>query len=214
MIGIFLNIEKCWSADNENNIKKCPFVISDKTEGAGCASDYFCAAANNKKIAGYVEWESDMPLVPDWCPKRVSNETQDDQYLVVWQNVYNYRERDNYAAEEVTEVVCETRDTLDKCINQIVDSVDNNWLDRINKCVNINDEYHTIEILYVGKSKQLDDIDITKTPQFIEKLNKRKEALEKIKKQNQVKQQAAEKAKKQERYKLYLELKTEFEETK
>ena len=47
---------------------ECPFHYIDYTRGAGCANDYFCKAANGKKIAGYVEWESEIPPVPAWCP--------------------------------------------------------------------------------------------------------------------------------------------------
>ena len=31
------------------------------------ALDYYCGI-NGKKVAGYVEHEWEMPLVPDWCP--------------------------------------------------------------------------------------------------------------------------------------------------
>jgi hypothetical protein len=42
---------------------------SEPTKGAGCATDYYCILAN-KKIAGYVEWDREMPEVPEWCPIR------------------------------------------------------------------------------------------------------------------------------------------------
>lgn len=47
---------------------ECPFHYTDYTRGAGCADDYFCKAAGGKKIVGYVEWESEIPSVPTWCP--------------------------------------------------------------------------------------------------------------------------------------------------
>lgn len=51
---------------------KCPFwdekrmYTSDSFE---MAFDWFCKKKNNKKIAGYVEW-NDKVEVPDWCPLR------------------------------------------------------------------------------------------------------------------------------------------------
>lgn len=47
---------------------ECPFCYTDYTRGVGCADDYFCKAAKNKKIVGYVEYEQEIPPVPDWCP--------------------------------------------------------------------------------------------------------------------------------------------------
>lgn len=46
----------------------CPFYYTDYTRGAGCADDYFCKAARGRKIAGYVEYASEIPPVPSWCP--------------------------------------------------------------------------------------------------------------------------------------------------
>ena len=40
----------------------------ERTAGAGYAFDFFCKAADNRKITGYVEWESEIPPVPSWCP--------------------------------------------------------------------------------------------------------------------------------------------------
>ena len=48
----------------------CPCVMTAPTPGVGCATDYYCKAANCKKIVGYVEWDSEIPPVPDWCPFR------------------------------------------------------------------------------------------------------------------------------------------------
>lgn len=52
-----------------NNCCECPFVTTERTVGAGCASDYHCSADHNHKIAGYVEYASEMPdNIPEWCP--------------------------------------------------------------------------------------------------------------------------------------------------
>lgn len=32
---------------------------------------YFCGINYDKSIATYIEWPSEMPDVPDWCPLRV-----------------------------------------------------------------------------------------------------------------------------------------------
>ena len=63
-IQLTLDIKKC---------TKCHFVESHRTKGAGFALDYFCTEKDNREIAGYVEWDSDMPLVPEWCPHLVKN---------------------------------------------------------------------------------------------------------------------------------------------
>lgn len=47
---------------------ECPFHYTDYTRGAGCADDYFCKAAGGRKIVGYVEYPSEIPPVPTWCP--------------------------------------------------------------------------------------------------------------------------------------------------
>jgi hypothetical protein len=52
------------------NCSKCPLVCITRTKGAGYAEDYHCSALN-KKIVGYVEWDSDLVPVPDWCPHRI-----------------------------------------------------------------------------------------------------------------------------------------------
>lgn len=56
---ISINIGRC---------DECPFHYTKRTPGAGCADDYYCKATNGKKIVGYVEWESEIPSVPTWCP--------------------------------------------------------------------------------------------------------------------------------------------------
>lgn len=50
---------------------KCPNVIENRTPDAGYAFDYFCSAKDNKKIMGYVEYDSELAEVPNWCPYRV-----------------------------------------------------------------------------------------------------------------------------------------------
>lgn len=50
---------------------ECPNCDTKLTKGYGYAEDYFCKAAGNKVIAGYVEWLSEAPQVgkfPTWCP--------------------------------------------------------------------------------------------------------------------------------------------------
>lgn len=55
---------------------ECPFVTTERTPNAGFAFDYFCTACKNKytgklkRITSYVEWDSEIPPVPDWCPFR------------------------------------------------------------------------------------------------------------------------------------------------
>lgn len=56
---VFVEIKKC---------DECPFVEIDRTEGAGYAVDYFCKKSNGRKIAGYVEYQREIPDVPNWCP--------------------------------------------------------------------------------------------------------------------------------------------------
>lgn len=54
---------------------ECPFIEQKRTIGAGYAFDYFCKALKrgNNKIAGYVEYDSEIPPVPQWCPFRKEN---------------------------------------------------------------------------------------------------------------------------------------------
>ena len=63
-----------------NNCMACPFVISERmwtSDSFEEAYDYFCgekrerATGMPKKIAGYIEWEREMPDVPNWCPHLV-----------------------------------------------------------------------------------------------------------------------------------------------
>ena len=48
----------------------CPMCETERTIGAGYAFDYLCKACGKRKIVGYVEWDSEIPEIPDWCPFR------------------------------------------------------------------------------------------------------------------------------------------------
>lgn len=52
----------------------CPLVKKTRTPRTGCAFDYYCKAVNDKKIVGYIEWDSEIPPIPDWCPFREEEE--------------------------------------------------------------------------------------------------------------------------------------------
>lgn len=57
---ITINIGRC---------DECPYCDTERTMGAGYAFDYFCKASKKKKkIVGYVEYDSEIPPVPAWCP--------------------------------------------------------------------------------------------------------------------------------------------------
>lgn len=49
---------------------ECPKHKTERTPCSGYASDYYCRLTGNK-IAGYIEWPSEMPEVPENCPLRV-----------------------------------------------------------------------------------------------------------------------------------------------
>lgn len=61
MAKITLEIEKCWNG--------CPYC-QPRFGGRGDADDWKCAKAD-RWIATYVEYASEMPLVPQWCPIKV-----------------------------------------------------------------------------------------------------------------------------------------------
>lgn len=52
---------------------ECPYHYTKPTSGAGCADDYICKIAR-RTITTYVEWDSELPAVPDWCPFRPKEE--------------------------------------------------------------------------------------------------------------------------------------------
>lgn len=82
---ICLEIETC---------KECPFSVEERhwtSDSWEHAFDYYCKLTPDtikfkgkifnyknfgdnsyKKIAGYVEWDSEMPNVPEWCPIRIN----------------------------------------------------------------------------------------------------------------------------------------------
>lgn len=64
-MGIFIKHKKC---------DACAFVKTGHTPGSGYGTDYFCSKKNNKKVAGYVEWDSELPLIPNWCPLKLAEE--------------------------------------------------------------------------------------------------------------------------------------------
>jgi hypothetical protein len=75
-IKISLNLTKC----RMGNGVTCPYSDTERTHGAGFALDYLCKLVpeNNehgfRKTSGYVEWESDVNPVPEWCPLRADRE--------------------------------------------------------------------------------------------------------------------------------------------
>lgn len=54
------------------NCVGCPHVRIKPCQYSPIADDYHCGATpDDKKIAGYVEWESELPKEPpEWCPLR------------------------------------------------------------------------------------------------------------------------------------------------
>lgn len=64
MAKIYLEIDKC---------SQCPFhytVPVDTGDSWDHMEDYMCSKGN-KKIAGAVEWPSEIPVVPEWCPIKI-----------------------------------------------------------------------------------------------------------------------------------------------
>ena len=54
-----------------DSCKDCVMVRTERTQGAGYAIDYICTAIQpERKAMGYVEWDSDLNEVPEWCPHR------------------------------------------------------------------------------------------------------------------------------------------------
>lgn len=53
---------------------QCPKHTTERTPRSGFANDYFCTAvqlpSGPKMITSYVEWDSEIPPVPEWCPYR------------------------------------------------------------------------------------------------------------------------------------------------
>ena len=59
-IKLEYDIKKCWDCP------KCTNEPAQTVDSFEMALDYYCGV-NNKKIAGYVEHDSEMPKVPNWC---------------------------------------------------------------------------------------------------------------------------------------------------
>lgn len=89
---------------------ECPFHYTDYTRGAGCADDYFCKVAGDRKIAGYVEYASEIPPAPSWCPFYIKEVKQMDAKFVIckeciyWEDCPNKENHDGcYFGEKNTE---------------------------------------------------------------------------------------------------------------
>ena len=64
-----------------NDCQDCPFCESQRhwtSDSWEHAYDYYCKKKEtgnkeypSRKIAGYIEWRSEMPEVPHWCPLSV-----------------------------------------------------------------------------------------------------------------------------------------------
>ena len=57
---------------------ECRFCYKTRTPNAGYAYDYYCEAMKSIfgkfKIVGYVEYDSEIPPIPEWCPFRIKEE--------------------------------------------------------------------------------------------------------------------------------------------
>lgn len=57
---------------------ECPCVKEDRTPNAGFALDYYCNACQTsdgpRKITRYIEYDSEMPPVPNWCPFKIKED--------------------------------------------------------------------------------------------------------------------------------------------
>lgn len=72
-VKIVLEITSC---------KKCPHFNTSNhysTDGFDNMEDWNCLKADGKKIAGSVEWHEEQKIkIPDWCPIRLSNQTDQE----------------------------------------------------------------------------------------------------------------------------------------
>ena len=61
---------------------ECPCVKQTRTPRAGYAFDYYCNAMQTPSgpmcITTYVEYDFEMPPVPDWCPFKIKEEDFDE----------------------------------------------------------------------------------------------------------------------------------------
>ena len=57
---------------------ECPCVKETRTPRAGFAFDYYCNACQTpsgpKQITTYIEYDNEMPPVPDWCPFKIKGD--------------------------------------------------------------------------------------------------------------------------------------------
>jgi hypothetical protein len=75
MATIYLNLKNCVQLEDSNVIGiGCPHAGSRLTKGFGYATDYFCKLNGGQVTSGYVEWNSDIKSVPDWCPLKLNKE--------------------------------------------------------------------------------------------------------------------------------------------
>ena len=60
------------------NCTQCPHCETKLTKGYGYATDYYCSFTyDNRLIAGYVEWPSEIPKEPPkWCPFRLMEDNR------------------------------------------------------------------------------------------------------------------------------------------
>ena len=59
---------------------ECPCVEQERTPRAGYAFDYFCNAVQTPsgpmRITTYVEYNSEIPPVPDWCLFKIKEDDE------------------------------------------------------------------------------------------------------------------------------------------
>jgi hypothetical protein len=65
----------------------CPHCGEKLTKGFGYAMDFFCKLSDNKIVSGYVEWDSDLNPVPEWCPLRLDSENMKQKAYGVIQGI-------------------------------------------------------------------------------------------------------------------------------
>ena len=64
-IKIEYDIKKCWDCP------KCKHIQTPTPDSYDIEFDYFCDV-NNRKIAGDIEHDWEMPDIPNWCPLLVN----------------------------------------------------------------------------------------------------------------------------------------------
>lgn len=61
---------------------ECPCVKQTRTPRAGYAFDYYCNAVQTPsgpmRITTYVEYDFEIPPIPDWCPFKIKEEDFDE----------------------------------------------------------------------------------------------------------------------------------------